>query len=134
MPRDRIPDALEMRRLKYGDPADTAAQDRMAKELRARARLAEAMLLYERRPDHPDLAADRATAVREGMAFHLFLLRRMGMPVSDDDLRACARAAEAKERWFDAHRCLTAVADAEGLARVAQKLPGFKTAVPANKV
>jgi hypothetical protein len=68
------------------------------------------------------------------MALHVLALRRMGTPVSDEKIRACAVAAEAKGRWFDAHRCYTALADAESLARVAQHLPGFQVAVPANKV
>jgi hypothetical protein len=134
MARRRIPDALEMRRLKYGAHVDLAARDAMAKTLRADGRLAEAILLFESRPDHPELETDLATAVREGMSFHVLALRRMGTPVSDEKIRACAVAAEAKSRWFDAHRCYTALADVEGLARVAQHLPGFQVAVPANKV
>ena len=91
----------------------------------------------------------------------MFALRRMGTPVSDDDIRRCAAAAETKGRWLDAHRCYAAlVADAakrapapvappdpaapveprpltpdeEALARVRERLPGFKVAVPSNKV
>jgi hypothetical protein len=128
-----IPDALEMTRLKYGREVDVAEKDRVAARLREADRFAEASLLYDGRPNDPALAADLDRAVRAGAAFHLFSLRRMGVPVDEAHFRACAAAAEAKGRWYDAHRCWTAVGDAEALARIAPNLPGFKTAVPSNK-
>ncbi len=134
MPKASLPNALEMRRLKFTSAGDEAEKDRVAAALRAAGRLDEAVLLYEGRPNHPDVAGDRDTAVREGRAFLLFLLRRMGAVVEDAHLRACAESAEAAGRWLDAHRCYTALADEAGLARIAPNLPGFKIAVPANKV
>ena len=134
MARSTLPNALEMRRLKFVRDADPAEIDRVAAALRAAGRLEEAVLMYENRPTHADVAQDRDTAVREGRAFILFLLRRMGSDVRDEHLRACAVAAEAAGRWLDAHRCYTALADADALARIAPNLPGFKIAVPANKV
>lgn len=134
MARSPLPNALDMRRLKFGTGSTDAERDRVAAALRAEGRLEEAVLLYESRPTHPDVKQDLATAVREGRAFILFLLRRMGAEVTDADLRACATAAEGVGRWLDAHRCYTALADAEALARIAPNLPGFKIAVPANKV
>ena len=134
MPNAPLPNALEMRRLKFTNPGDEAEKNRVASALRAAGRLEEAVLLYEGRPTHGDVAGDRDTAVREGRAFILFLLRRMGADVDDAHLRACAGAAEAAGRWLDAHRCYTTLADADALARIAPNLPGFKIAVPANKV
>jgi hypothetical protein len=130
----KFPDALAMRRLKYETPAASAERDRVAEALRAAGRRAEAMLLYERVPDHPSLREDARWAVQEGAAFHLFALRRIGVAVSDDDLRACAGVAEARERWYDAWRCWTALQDEAALERVRCHLPGFAPAVPANKV
>ena len=134
MKRSPIPDALEMTRLKYDRRSDVAERDRVAAALRAEGRFAEASLLYDGRSDHPSLVADLDRAVREGAAFHVFSLRRAGVPVTNEHLRACAVAAEANGRWFDAHRCYTALADAEALARIAANLPSYKTTVPANKV
>jgi|GEM_PF-2827641 len=134
MPNTSLPNALEMRRLKFTNAGDEAEKDRVAATLRAAGRLEEAVLLYEGRPSHPDVPGDRDTAVREGRAFLLFLLRRMGAVVEDAHFRACAAAAEAAGRWLDAHRCYTTLSDADGLARIAPNLPGFKIAVPANKI
>jgi hypothetical protein len=134
MPKSPFPNALDMRRLKFGVGGTDAERDRVAAALRAAGRLEEAVLLYESRPTHPDVARDLETATREGRAFLVFLLRRMGAEVTDAHVRACAAAAEAAGRFLDAHRCYTALADAEALARIAPNLPGFKIAVPANKV
>lgn len=134
MARSPLPNALDMRRLKFGSGGTDAERDRVAASLRAEGRLEEAVLLYESRPTHPDVRKDLETATHEGRAFLLFLMRRIGAEVTDADLRACATAAEAAGRWLDAHRCYTALNDAEALARIAPNLPGFKIAVPANKV
>jgi hypothetical protein len=134
MPTSRFPTAFEMRRLKFGASSTPAEKDAMAHGLRAAGRIEEAVLLYEGRADHPDLAADRDLAIREGMAFLVLAMRKMGAKIDETHLRACAASAEAKGRWLDAHRCYTALADAEALARIAPNLPGFKVAVPANKV
>lgn len=118
----RIPDALEMKALKYGDRPE-AERDRVATALAAAGRHAEAILLYEGRGDHPFLLEEKRWAVEEGASFHLVALRRLGTPVSDEDLRVCGQAAERRGRWMDAHRCWTLLEDAEGLARVAPHLP-----------
>jgi hypothetical protein len=122
-----------MRRIKYDD-ADLAKRDAVARSLREQGRIAEAILLYDGRADHPELASDLEKAIREGKAFHVLALRRTGTTVSNEQIRACAVAAESKGRWLDAHRCYTVLADAEALARIAPQLPGYTVAVPANKV
>src|SRR5262245_42083144 len=110
MARRDIPDALQMRHLKSYPDVAHATRDAMARRLRAEGRVAEAILLYDGRPDHPDLLADLAESVKEGRAFQVLALRRAGTPVTDDQVRACAAAAEAKGRWLDAHRCYTVLA------------------------
>lgn len=134
MPRSPLPDALEMRRLKYGANVPTADKDAVAEALRAEGRVSEALLLFEGRPDHPSLQADLRDAVRHGLGWRLLALRRLGVKVSDDDVRACAGAAEGAGRWFEAHRCYSVLGDAEAVARIAPQLPGYKPAIPANKV
>src|SRR5262245_6933167 len=69
-----IPDALGMRRLKYGGDVSAQERDRTAAALRSQGRRAEAILLYERHPEHPSLRDDLAWAIGEGAAFHVFLL------------------------------------------------------------
>ena len=133
MARALIPDALEMRRLKYAADIPLEAKDRVADALRAAGRRSEALLLYDGRADHPSLLTDVAWAVEEGASFTLSSLKRMGVPVTHEQLVACAANAEAKGRWYDAYRCYERLADEASLARVREHLPNFKVAIPENK-
>lgn len=133
MARATIPDALGMRHLKYDPQVTPAQRDAVADALRAAGRTPEALLLYDGRADHPALRGDLEKAKAGGVAFLVFALRKLGVPVTEDDLRACGAAAEAKERWYDAFRCYEATSDAAGLERVRAQLPGYKVAVPENK-
>ena len=128
-----VPDALEMRVIKYEAVTTVEQRDRTAELLRSLGRRSEAILLYDGRADHPALAEDLRWAIEAGASFTLFSLKRMGVPVTDDHVRACAVAAEAKERWYDAHRCYEALADDAALSRVRERVPGYKVAVPENK-
>lgn len=122
MARSTLPHALQMRILKYGEAQD-AERDQVAEALRAAGRRPEALLLYESRPEHPFLGEEAAWARDRGNGFHLLAVRRMGHPVADADLRACAAAAEQKGRWLDARLLHVALADDEALARIAEHLP-----------
>lgn len=133
MARGPIPDPLLMRRAKYAPATPVAERDRIAAALRAEGRHGEAVMLYEGRGDHPDLAQDLAWAVKAGASFVLLSLERMGRAVTDADRRACAVAAEGHGRWYDAHRLYDRLQDAEALARVRAKIPGFQVAIPENK-
>lgn len=128
-----IPDALGMRRLKYDPAVPESERDATAAALRALGRIPEAILLYEGRSDHPSLREDRKSAARLGSSFILRALERIGAQVPPEDWRACAASAESHERWYDALRCYEKLADEPSAARVREKLPGFKVAVPANK-
>lgn len=134
MARSKFPDALEMRRLKYDPGVTDAERDAMAMKLAEAGRTSEALLLYERRPQHPALQAAAKAAIKDGNAFRLFSIRRMGVPVTEEQLRHCGANAEAKDRWYDAHRVWTELKDEAGLARAREKMPTYKVAVPANKV
>jgi hypothetical protein len=130
MAKSRIPHALQMRELKYGE-ADDAAKDQMAEGLRAAGRRAEAILLFEGRGDHPFLQEEVRWAVEEGNVFHLLSLRRLKAPVTAETLRACAAAAERKGRWMDARNAWLDLGDAEALARIAPHLPASLQPPPA---
>ena len=135
MPRkaSSVPDALAMRTIKYDPVATPQDRDRTAELLRSQGRRSEAILLYDGRADHPALAEDLRWAIESGASFTLFSLKRMGVAVTDDHVRACAASAESKERWYDAHRCYEALGDQASLDRVREKVPGYKVAVPENK-
>lgn len=122
MAKSPIPDALRMKALKYGERPDDE-KDRMAELLRAEGRRAEALLLFQGRPDHPSLAEDKRWAVEEGMSFHLLSLRRLGMAIADEDFRVCGQTAERRGRWLDARQCWAVLEDEEGLRRVAPHVP-----------
>jgi hypothetical protein len=128
-----VPDALAMKRIKYDPAVPDAERDRLAAALRAAGRRSEAILLFEGRGSDPSLRQDVDWAVSIGASFTLSALRRMGVEISDEKLRACAQNAEAKGRWYDAFRCYERLADAEAVARVKEHIPGFALAVPENK-
>ena len=52
MARSSIPDALQMKALKYGGRPDSE-KDRIAELLRDEGRRSEALLLFQGRPEHP---------------------------------------------------------------------------------
>jgi len=133
MARPLIPDALGMRRLKYDPLATDAERDATATALRKVGRIPEAIFLYEGRPQHPSLKEDLRAGQKAGASFTLKALERIGFTVDADAWRACASAAEDHGRWYDALRCYEVLKDDASLARVREKLPGFKVAVPENK-
>ena len=58
----KIPSALDMQQLKYGDRSD-GDRDRLAAALRDAGRRPEALLLFEGRPEHPFLREEVSWAV-----------------------------------------------------------------------
>lgn len=130
MPKSDIPQALTMREIKYVG-TDEARRDRVAEALRAEGRHAEAILLYEGRPDHPAVREERLRAVKEGLSFSLVALGRLGVKVAAKDWEACARAAEAKGRWMDAQRAWKAAGNEEAVLAFAERLPPSLRPAPA---
>ena len=122
MAKPKIPSALEMRELKYGDMTDDD-RDAVARELREADRRSEAILLFDGRPDASFLREERNWAEREGAAFHLKALEQLGMEISPEVWTACAAAAERKARWMDARSCYLTLEDEAALARIAEHLP-----------
>ena len=122
MARSKTPNALEMRALKYDDATD-AEKDRVAENLRAEGRRAEAILLFQGRGDHPFLGEEARWALAEGNGFHLTSLARLGRKVTAEELRACARAAEQRGRWMDARLCYVEVGDEAAVRAIGEHLP-----------
>ncbi len=122
MARTPIPNALQMRDVKYGE-ASEAERDRLAGALRAQGRRAEALLLYERQPNHPSLREEADWAAGQGAGFHLLAVQRGGREIPEAQFRACAAAAEQRGRWMEARLCYEAVGDSAELARIAEHLP-----------
>ncbi|MDA1193783.1 MAG: hypothetical protein O2894_01225 [Planctomycetota bacterium] len=128
----RIPHALAMRALKYDD-APEADRDAVAESLIAKGRRAEALLLFEGRPDHPQLRREVEWAVSQGAGFHLLMIRRMGREVTPAELRACGEAAERAGRFQDARHMWIALGDTEALERIAEQLPPSLRPTPENE-
>jgi hypothetical protein len=129
MPRTRVPHALHMRELKYGEGSE-AERESVAEALRESDRLPEALLLFERHVEHPMVARLVRTAVETGRGFLLLSARRIGAAVTDDDLRACAAAAESKGRWMEARQCHRALGDDAALVRISPNLPPALAVAP----
>ncbi len=111
-----------MKALKYGDRPD-AEKDAVAEALIEAGRRSEALLLFDGRPEHPLLQEEKRWALEEGSAFHLFALRRLGVPITAEDLGVCARAAEPKGRWLDARLCYVELDQEDDIRRIAEHLP-----------
>ena len=122
MAHSPIPDALVMRHLKFGG-APEADRDRVAETLRAAGRRTEALLLFEGRPEHPSLPAARDHAIMNGLAFQLLALRKLGVAVTPEQVKATATAAEKSGRWNDARLLYRALADEDAIRRIAEHLP-----------
>lgn len=122
MPSVRIPSAFEMKALKYGNRPD-AEKDRVAEALIAAGRRSEALLLFDGRPEHPLLQTEKQWGLEEGSAFHLLALRRLGVPITAEDLTICARSAERKGRWLDARLCWADLEQEDEIRRIAEHLP-----------
>jgi hypothetical protein len=122
MARTKIPTALAMRELKYGDHSE-AERDAIMAQLLAEDRRAEAILFFEGRPEHPGLRQEVQWAVQEGNAFHLLSVQRIGREVTPGEFEDCARAATERGRWMDARLCYLALGDEDALGAIAEHLP-----------
>lgn len=129
MARAPIPHALEMRRLKYGE-ATAAERAAVAEALLAQGRRSEVLLLLERHPDPAAFERERRWAIAQGDSFHLLSLKRLGAPVSPDDLRALAQVAEEKGRLRDAIQCHRALEDPAAAQRLRARLDAEEGRTP----
>jgi hypothetical protein len=122
MAKVKIPNAIQMQALKYGDASD-ADRDAVVEALRTAGRRSEALMLFEHRTDHPGVAQEADWAVSEGNGFHLIAVHRLSGKVTEEQFRACAAKAERTGHWQDARHCYVAIGDHEALGRLAEDLP-----------
>jgi len=128
-----LPDAIQMRDLKYGAKADAGHKRAAAGELLAAGRVAEALDLYLLAGDEEGVAGIRKRACEEGRPVWLVMIERDGRSIGAAEWKACGEAAFAAERWREAFRAFTRAGDETGLARVQEKVPGYEIYVPQGK-
>ncbi|MHC4954075.1 MAG: hypothetical protein ACYTGZ_09305 [Planctomycetota bacterium] len=128
-----MPDALQLRELKYGAKAQPAQQVALANKLLAANRVAEALDLLLIAGDEAGIAKIRTRAIAEGRPVWLLMMERVGHAISKSDWDGCGRAAESAGRWREAYRAFTRAGDEDALTRVREKLPDYEIYVPEGK-
>lgn len=128
-----IPDALQMREVKYGEKTQPAQQLSIAKSLLDAGRVAEALDLFLLAGDDASVQAIHKRACTEGRPVWLVMIERTGRTITSADWKACGEAAFRKERWREAFRAFTMAGDEAGLARAQEKVPGYEIYVPQGK-
>lgn len=128
-----LPDALQLREIKYGIKTSDAERCRVGRELAAAGRLAEALDLFLLAGDEEGVAELRRRAITEGQPLLLQSLRRAGRAVPKEEWREAGRAAQQARRWREAYRCYTEAGDEAGLAEVQQELPDYAIYMPPGK-
>ena len=128
-----LPNALQLREIKYGIKTTAAERSRVARELAEAGRFAEALDLFLLAGDEEGEAESRRRAVEGGHPVLLLTLRRAGRAISCDEWRQAAEAAVRTGRWREAFRCYTEAGDEEGLAAIRDKLPDYSVYTPQGK-
>ena len=128
-----LPDALQLREIKYGQRTSDQERVRVAQRLREAGRIAEALDLLLIAGDDEGIAAMERLAADEGRPVLLLMMRRGGRDIPNATWQAAGRAALAANRWRDAFRAFSEAGDAEGLARVREQLPDYDFYVPQGK-
>lgn len=128
-----LPDALQLREIKYGSRTSPEERRRIARSLAAAGRVAEALDLYLLAGDEEGEAEVRRRAVAEGQPILLLILRRAGRSISRDEWAEAARAAVRAGRWREAYRCFSEAGDEAGLAEIQDKLPDYSVYTPPGK-
>ncbi len=128
-----LPDALQLREIKYGTKTSDAERCRVARDLAAAGRLAEALDLFLLAGDEQGEAEIRRRAIEEGQPLLLLSLRRAGRSVPRDEWLQAGRAAQAARRWREAYRCYVEADDEAALAEVKKALPDYVIYTPPGK-
>ena len=128
-----IPDALQMREVKYGEKTQPAQQTALAKSLLDCGRVAEALDLFLLAGDEASVTSIHKRACAEGRPVWLVMIERTGRTITSADWKACGEAALRKERWREAFRAFTMAGDEAGIARAQEKVPGYEIYVPQGK-
>jgi dienelactone hydrolase len=109
-----LPDALQLREIKYGPKTSAEERGRVARRLAEAGRVAEALDLFLLAGDTEGEAEVRRRAVAEGQPLLLVILRRAGRAISKEEWLETARAAVRASRWREAYRCYTEAGDEAG--------------------
>ncbi|MHC4849011.1 MAG: hypothetical protein ACYTEG_11220 [Planctomycetota bacterium] len=128
-----IPDALQMREVKYGEKTQPTQQLALAKTLLEAGRVAEALDLFLLAGDEASVTAIHKRACAEGRPVWLVMIERTGRTITSADWKACGEAALRGERWREAFRAFTMAGDEAGIARAQEEIPGYEIYVPQGK-
>jgi hypothetical protein len=128
-----LPDALQLREIKYGTKTSAEERSRVARLLAEAGRLAEALDLFLLAGDEKGEAESRRRAVEEGRPVLLLSLRRAGRRIPREEWRQAGAAAARAGRWREAFRCYTEAGDEEGVEAVRDKLPDYSIYTPQGK-
>jgi hypothetical protein len=128
-----LPDAMQLREIKYGQRTTEQQRLRVAQQLRDAGRLAEALDLYLIVGDDEGIAAMQQQAAKEGRPVLLVMMERAGREIPASTWSAAGKAALADKRWREAFRAFNEAGDEEGLAQVREHLPEYDFYVPQGK-
>ena len=119
-----LPDALQLRHIKYGAKSLPAQQLEVARAMIDAGRVAEALDLFLIAGDEAGIAEIKQRATTEGRPVWLVMIQRAERPVTVADWKACGEAAEKAGRLREAYRAFTMAKDESGLSRLEESLPG----------
>ncbi|MHC4960216.1 MAG: hypothetical protein ACYTGN_17820 [Planctomycetota bacterium] len=128
-----LPDALQLRDLKYGEKHSAEARRRMAQRFFEAGRMAEALDLFHLAGDDAGVQAVRDRVLAEGRPHAILSLIRVGLEVTAAEWSQAGHGALAAGRFREAFRCFTEAADEDGLAAVHEKIPSYEIYTPQGK-
>jgi hypothetical protein len=128
-----LPDALQLREIKYGQKTSDQQRARVAQQLRDAGRFAEALDLYLLAGDEEGVADMERRAAEDGRPILLVMMQRAGREIPAATWAATGRAALAAGRWREAFRAFSEAGDEDGLAEVREHLPDYDFYVPQGK-
>jgi len=128
-----LPNALQLRQIKYGEKSTPARKVSTANVLLDAGRTAEALDLFLLAGDKDGVSRLRDLAIREGRPILLLILERVGTRLPPEQWKAAAEAAIASSRWRDAYRCYQKAGDEKGLEAVREHLPDYEIYTPQGK-
>ena len=128
-----LPNALQLREIKYGEKSTPARKVATAKALLDAGRTAEALDLFLIAGDQDGVAQIRDLAIQEGRPVLLLMLERVGTPLAAELWKAAGDGAAGASRFRDAYRCYQKAGDEKGLEEVREHLPDYEIYTPQGK-
>ena len=121
-----LPDALQLRHIKYSAKTQPAQQLEVARALLAAGRVAEALDLFLIAKDENGLGEIKQRALSEGRPVWLLMMRHDERAISAADWTACGAGAERAGRLREAFSAFTLADDKEAVARLRELLPDYE--------